>query len=168
MASNPPETDTENEDAATDEAATDEAATDEAATDEAAPDAAAADAVEEATDGESPEQSFSPDELADNGAQAGKPPADVNLDLILDVPVSVTLRVGSTEISIRDLVQLVEGSVVALDRESSEPMDVMVNGTLIAHGEIVVVDEKFGVRLTDVVSPAERIRNINQDSAGTS
>ncbi len=122
---------------------------------------AAEEAPATAANGESAEQNYSPDELEDNGSQNAGPPADVDLSLILDVPVNVSLQVGSTEITIRDLVQLVEGSVVALDRDYSEPMDVMVNGTLIAHGEIVVVDEKFGVRLTDVVSPAERIRNIN-------
>ena len=123
-------------------------------------------AVAAATDSESAGQNYSPDELRDDESQNDRPPADVNLDLILDVPVSVSLQVGSTEITIRDLVRLVEGSVVALDRESSEPMDVMVNGTLIAHGEIVVVDDSFGIRLTDVVSPAERIRNINLDLRG--
>lgn len=103
---------------------------------------------------------FAPEEL-ESGPQSDQPAADVNLDLVLEVPVTVSLQVGSTDISIRDLVQLVEGSVVALDRESTEPLDVLVNGTLIAHGEIVVVDGAFGVRLTDVVSPADRIRNIN-------
>ena len=67
----------------------------------------------------------------------------------------------STDISIRDLVSLVEGSVIALDRDANQSMDVLVNGTLIAHGEIVVVDNRFGVRLTDVVSPTERIENLN-------
>lgn len=119
-----------------------------------------------AANAESAGQNYSPDELRDAGSANDQPPADINLDLVLDVPVSVSLQVGSTEITIRDLVQLVEGSVVALDRESSEPMDVMVNGTLIAHGEIVVVDENFGIRLTDVVSPAERIRNINKELPG--
>ncbi len=112
-------------------------------------------AAAEGGDGE-----FSPQEL-EASPQTDQPAADVNLDLVLEVPVTVSLQVGSTDISIRDLVQLVEGSVVALDRESSEPLDVLVNGTLIAHGEIVVVDGAFGVRLTDVVSPADRIRNIN-------
>lgn len=104
---------------------------------------------------------YQPDEL--KGEPAGKTArgADVNLDLVLDVPVNVSLRVGSTDISIRDLVRLVEGSVIALDQESTEPMDVLVNGMLIAHGEIVIVDEKFGVRLTDVVSPVERIETLN-------
>ena len=106
-------------------------------------------------------QNYSPDELEASAGQAERPAADINLDLVLQVPVNVSLQVGSTDITIRDLVQLVEGSVVALDRESSEPLDVLVNGTLIAHGEIVVVDGAFGVRLTDVVSPAERIRNLN-------
>ncbi len=100
---------------------------------------------------------FEPEELG-SGAAKG---ADVNLDLVLDVPVTVSLRVGSTEIPIRELVRLVEGSVIALDRDASQAMDVLVNGTLVAHGEIVVVDDKFGVRLTDVVSPAERIQTIN-------
>ena len=108
---------------------------------------------------------YSPEELENNagaarmsGAERG---ADVNLDLVLEVPVNISLRVGTTQMSIRDLVNLVEGSVIALDKESSEPMDLLVNGILIAHGEIVVVDEKFGVRLTDVVSPVERIETLN-------
>lgn len=129
---------------------------------EAQEDEAAAGETPASADNEgSTEENYSPDELQDSASANAGPPADVDLGLILDVPVDVSLQVGSTEITIRDLVQLVEGSVVALDRDYSEPMDVMVNGTLIAHGEIVVVDEKFGVRLTDVVSPAERIRNIN-------
>ncbi len=103
---------------------------------------------------------YSPDELQD-GAQKNAAGADVNLDLVLDIPVDVSLRVGSTDISIRDLVSLVEGSVIALDQDAGEPMDVLVNGTLIAHGEIVVVDDQYGVRLTDVVSPTERIEQLN-------
>jgi len=107
------------------------------------------------------ENQFSPDELEQGAAGAAAKKADVDLNLVLDVPVNVALRVGSTDISIRDLVTLIEGSVVALDQEASKPMDVLVNGTLIAHGEIVIVDEKFGVRLTDVVSPVERIETLN-------
>ena len=84
----------------------------------------------------------------------------MNLELVLDVPVTVSLRVGSTTMPIRELVKLVEGSVLALDRQADEPMDVLVNGKLIAHGEIVVVDDRFGVRLTDVVGPLERIEKI--------
>lgn len=104
---------------------------------------------------------YAPDELGDNAANQATGKADVNLDLVLDVPVDVSLRVGSTDISIRDLVTLVEGSVIALDRHADQPMDVLVNGTLIAHGEIVVVDDKYGVRLTDVVSPTERIEKLS-------
>jgi len=110
---------------------------------------------------DTPENQFSPDELQQNPADSSVKGADVDLNLVLDVPVNVALRVGSTDISIRDLVKLIEGSVVALDQDASKPMDVLVNGTLIAHGEIVVVDENFGVRLTDVVSPVERIENLN-------
>lgn len=105
---------------------------------------------------ENPEN-YSPDELGENAPAES---SEVNLDLVLDVPVNISLRVGSTEISIRNLVKLVEGSVVALDRDASEPMDVLVNGTMIAQGEIVVVDDRFGVRLTDVVSPLERIEQL--------
>ena len=107
---------------------------------------------------ESGAEQYSPDELASDAA-AGS--SDVNLDLVLDIPVTVSLRVGSTDISIRDLVSLVEGSVVSLDRDAEAPLDVLVNGTLIAHGEIVVVDDRFGVRLTDVVSPLERIEQLS-------
>ena len=103
-------------------------------------------------------KNYAPDELS--GSRTPSDGGEVNLDLVLDIPVEVSMRVGSTELSIRDLVKLVEGSVVALDRDASEPMDVLVNGTLIAHGEIVVVDDRFGVRLTDVVSPLERIEKL--------
>lgn len=124
-----------------------------------APVAETAPATAEAVNDSGEHEQYSPDELEQKAAP--KNPADLNLDLILDVPVRVSLRAGSTEISIRDLVQLVEGSVIALDQDSNAVMDVLVNGTLIAHGEIVVVDDRFGVRLTDVVSPTERIEKIN-------
>ena len=70
------------------------------------------------------------------------------------------MEIGRTKISIRNLLQLNQGSVIELDRLAGEPMDVLVNGTLVAHGEVVVVNEKFGIRLTDVISPAERIKNL--------
>ncbi len=82
------------------------------------------------------------------------------LEVILDVPVTLSLEVGRTRIAIRNLLQLNQGSVVELDRAAGEPLDVFVNGTLVAHGEVVVVNDRFGVRLTDVVSPAERIRRL--------
>jgi flagellar motor switch protein FliN/FliY len=81
-----------------------------------------------------------------------------NLDLVLDIPVSLSVEVGKTLITIRNLLQLNQGSVLELDRLSGEPLDVFVNGKLIAHGEVVVVNEKFGIRLTDVVSMQERIQ----------
>jgi len=85
---------------------------------------------------------------------------DVNLEVVLDIPVTIAMEIGRTKISIRNLLQLNQGSVVELDRLAGEPMDVLVNGTLVAHGEVVVVNEKFGIRLTDVISPAERIKNL--------
>lgn len=85
---------------------------------------------------------------------------EANLDVILDIPVTLSMEIGRTEITINDLLQLGQGSVVELGRLAGEPMDVMVNGTLIAHGEVVVVDEKFGIRLTDVISPTERIKKL--------
>lgn len=85
---------------------------------------------------------------------------DVNLDVILDVPVTLSLEVGRTRLPIRSLLQLNQGSVVELERSAGEPLDVFVNGTLVAHGEVVVVNDKFGIRLLDVISPAERIRKL--------
>lgn len=96
------------------------------------------------------------DQLQDEGGANLSP----ELDVILDIPVTVSMEVGNTEITIRNLLQLNQGSVIELDRMAGEPLDVLVNGTLIAHGEVVVVNEKFGIRLTDVVSPSERIKKL--------
>lgn len=85
---------------------------------------------------------------------------DASLDVILDIPVNISLEVGSTKISIRNLLKLNQGSVVELDRLAGEPLDVLVNGTLIAHAEVVVVNEKYGIRLTDIISAAERIKKL--------
>lgn len=82
------------------------------------------------------------------------------LDTILDIPVTISMEVGRSSISIRNLLQLNQGSVVELDRVAGEPLDVMINGTLIAHGEVVVVNDKFGIRLTDVISQTERIKKL--------
>ena len=82
------------------------------------------------------------------------------LDSILDIPVTISMEVGRSHISIRNLLQLNQGSVVELDRVAGEPLDVLVNGTLIAHGEVVVVNDKFGIRLTDVISQIERIKKL--------
>lgn len=99
-------------------------------------------------------------EAAPSGAPAVAGSDNPNLDVILDIPVRLTMEVGSTNINIRNLLQLNQGSVIELDRLAGEPLDVLVNGTLIAHGEVVVVNEKFGIRLTDVISPNERIRKL--------
>jgi flagellar motor switch protein FliN/FliY len=85
---------------------------------------------------------------------------EMNLDVVLDIPVTLSMEVGRSRVSIRNLLQLNQGSVVELERATGEPLDVFVNGTLIAHGEVVVVNDKFGIRLTDVISPAERIRKL--------
>ncbi|MDW3150633.1 flagellar motor switch protein FliN, partial [Vibrio sp. 2132-1] len=82
------------------------------------------------------------------------------LDTIMDIPVTISMEVGRSQISIRNLLQLNQGSVVELDRLAGESLDVLVNGTLIAHGEVVVVNDKFGIRLTDVISQTERIKKL--------
>jgi len=96
------------------------------------------------------------DELTDESVHG----SDVNLDVVLDIPVNLSMEIGRTKISIRNLLQLNQGSVVELERLAGEPMDVLVNGTLIARGEVVVVNEKFGIRLTDIISPAERVKKL--------
>ena len=83
-----------------------------------------------------------------------------DLEVVLDIPVKIAMEVGSTQITIRNLLQLNQGSVIELERLAGEPLDVLVNGTLIAHGEVVVVNEKFGIRVTDVISPSERIKKL--------
>jgi flagellar motor switch protein FliN len=88
--------------------------------------------------------------------------APSNIDMILDIPVSLTVELGRTKIAIRSLLQLAQGSVVELDGMAGEPMDVLVNGCLIAQGEVVVVNDKFGIRLTDIITPAERIRRLHK------
>ena len=83
-----------------------------------------------------------------------------NIDMVLDIPVTLSMELGRTRMSIHELLQLNSGSVVELQRMADEPMDVLVNGTLVAHGEAVVIDDKFGIRLTDVVSPKERVKRL--------
>jgi len=85
-----------------------------------------------------------------------------DLDLILDIPVNLTVELGRTKIPIKHILQLAQGSVIELDALAGEPMDVLVNGCLIAQGEVVVVNEKFGVRLTDIVTPSERMRRLHR------
>ncbi|MFZ5466215.1 MAG: flagellar motor switch protein FliN [Pseudomonadota bacterium] len=103
-------------------------------------------------------ESVQPAALGDDAGLTGNP--EVNLEVILDIPVTISLEIGRTSLPIRNLLQLNQGSIVELDRLAGEPLDVLVNGTLIAHGEVVVVNEKFGIRLTDVISPAERVRRL--------
>ena len=101
-------------------------------------------------------------ELDPASSQSSDTPLTDNPDLevVLDIPVKIAMEVGSTQITIRNLLQLNQGSVIELERLAGEPLDVLVNGTLIAHGEVVVVNEKFGIRVTDVISPSERIKKL--------
>jgi flagellar motor switch protein FliN/FliY len=94
----------------------------------------------------------------------GTPGGEANndIDLILDIPVQLTVELGRTRIPIKHILQLAQGSVIELDALAGEPMDVLVNGCLIAQGEVVVVNEKFGIRLTDVVTPSERVRRLHR------
>lgn len=94
------------------------------------------------------------------GAAGGA--GQLNLDLIMDVRLALTLEVGRTRISVRNLLALTQGSVVELDKLAGEPLDVLVNGTLVAHGEVVVVNDKFGIRLLDVVSPEKRVESLKE------
>jgi flagellar motor switch protein FliN/FliY len=94
-----------------------------------------------------------------NGAGAAQ---RTDLDMILDIPVQLEVQLGRTKIAIKNLLQLAQGSVVELDGMAGEPMEVLVNGCLIAQGEVVVVNDKFGIRLTDVITPSERLRKLNR------
>ncbi len=109
---------------------------------------------------EKPKQTYQTAQFEDLHHEPSTSGEDVNLDVILDIPVTLSMEIGRTKIPIRNLLQLNQGSVVELDRLAGEPMDVLVNGTLVAHGEVVVVNEKFGIRLTDVISPAERVKKL--------
>ncbi|MDR1064315.1 MAG: flagellar motor switch protein FliN [Azoarcus sp.] len=112
--------------------------------------------------GESPYQAKPASQLFEDLGNDGPKPGSLNdFDMILDIPVQITVELGRTKLSIRNLLQLAHGSVVELDGLAGEPMDVLVNGTLIAQGEVVVVNDKFGIRLTDIITPAERIRKIH-------
>lgn len=95
-------------------------------------------------------------------AGSGTKSTQNDIDFILDIPVQLTVELGRTKIAIKNLLQLAHGSVVELDRLAGEPLDVLVNGCLIAQGEVVVVNDKFGLRLTDIVTPADRIRKLNK------
>ena len=113
-------------------------------------------ALDDQAEGERQTEMATFDELKDDSGSGS-----VNMDAILDVPVTISMEIGRTRINIRNLLQLNQGSVVELDRLAGEPMDVLVNGTLIAQGEVVVVNEKFGLRLTDIISPSERVKRLS-------
>jgi flagellar motor switch protein FliN/FliY len=110
----------------------------------------------------SPKKSTTP--VFEELSGSNSPGTHVNddLDMILDIPVQITVELGRTRIAIKNLLQLAQGSVVELDGMAGEPMDVLVNGCLIAQGEVVVVNERFGIRLTDIITPSERIRKLNR------
>lgn len=124
---------------------------------EAADAAAAASSEAAAAPSMSPADIF---ERFDSADQSSALPS--NFDMIMDIPVHLTVELGRTKIAIRSLLQLAQGSVVELDGLAGEPMDVLVNGCLIAQGEVVVVNEKFGIRLTDIITPQERIRRLHK------
>lgn len=106
-------------------------------------------------------QAYQPDDVSTMSAEpVASHSGDLDLNAILDIPVKVTVEIGRTQVPIRDLMQYNPGSVVELERLVGEPLDVLVNGTLVAKGEVVVVNERFGIRLTDVVNPAERFKKL--------
>ncbi|OIQ47996.1 MAG: flagellar motor switch protein FliN [Gammaproteobacteria bacterium MedPE] len=121
-----------------------------------------ADAMAEQADAEAEEaQKAELDQLDESAIGGdGEISGDAKLDAILDIPVTISMEVGRSNITIRNLLQLNQGSVIELDRVAGESLDVLVNGTLIAHGEVVVVNDKFGIRLTDVISQTERIKKL--------
>jgi flagellar motor switch protein FliN/FliY len=132
---------------------------DDVKNDLSADDWAAAMAEQEGDGEKSAAQARAFPELAPSGAGAA---AGGRLDMVLDIPVQLTVELGRAKIAIRNLLQLAQGSVIELDRLAGEPMDVLVNGCLIAQGEVVVVNDKFGIRLTDVISPDERMRRLHR------
>jgi flagellar motor switch protein FliN/FliY len=103
-----------------------------------------------------------PAEFAELPRTAAGAAGQLNLDLIMDVRLVLTLEVGRTRLSVRNLLALTQGSVVELDKLAGEPLDVLVNGTLVAHGEVVVVNDKFGIRLLDVVSAEKRVESLKE------
>jgi flagellar motor switch protein FliN/FliY len=103
-----------------------------------------------------------PGQIFEQFASTQKLQVHNDIDMIMDIPVQLTVQLGRTKIAIKNLLQLAQGSVVELDGLAGEPMDVLVNGYLIAQGEVVVVNEKFGIRLTDIITPSERIRKLNR------
>ena len=100
-----------------------------------------------------------------NEISAADPVDDGKMDMIMDIPVTVSVEIGRTKLNIRNLLQLQQGSIVELDRLAGEPLDIYVNKTLVAHGEVVVVNDKFGVRITDVISKTERVKRLSEQQS---
>jgi len=123
-------------------------------------DALSEQAESEAGDDSNKTQSMDTDSLNALESERGDSSNKVDLDVLLDIPVTLQLEIGRAKVSIRNLLSYTQGSVVEMDRLAGEPLDLLVNGTLIAHGEVVVINDKFGVRLTDVVSPQDRIKKL--------
>jgi flagellar motor switch protein FliN/FliY len=107
-------------------------------------------------------EQVAPAQFANFGASGAPTGAGNDISMILDIPVQLTVELGRTRIPIKHILQLAQGSVVELETLAGEPMDVLVNGFLIAQGEVVVVNDKFGIRLTDVVTPSERVRRLSK------
>ena len=114
-------------------------------------------AVEPAVANAEPLQELQAEPAVGGNSQAG---GEINLDALMDVPVTLSVEIGRSKLPIKQLISLNQGSVVELERGVNEPLDLMVNGTLIARGEVVVVDGQFGLRLIDIVSPSERLKNL--------
>lgn len=95
----------------------------------------------------------------DNGGETGAPR---DLEMIMDIPVKLTVELGRTKLTIKQLLELAQGSVIELDGLAGEPMDILINGYLIAQGEVVVVDEKYGIRITEIITPSERVQKLNR------
>lgn len=104
--------------------------------------------------------SLNPEQSEDPDAIGGLPQTISDLGMILDIPVTLSLELGKTNINIGDLMRLNKGSIVELEKEASDPLEVMVNGTLIAYAEVVVINDKYGIRLLDVISESERLKKL--------
>ncbi len=129
-------------------------------TDAAMADDWAAALAEQGGPGASPAEVARPASFQELKAETPPGPVEEKLELVMDIPVTLSVELGRTKIQIRELLQLAQGSVVDLDRLAGEPMDVLVNGFLIARGEVVLVNDKFGIRLTDIISPTERAKRL--------
>lgn len=136
-----------------------EAASDDSATDGAEDDPWGA-ALSEQADSSNNTDEIDAASFASLEQGRGDNTGKVDLDVLLDIPVTLQLEIGRAKVSIRNLLSYTQGSVIEMDRLAGEPLDLLVNGTLIAHGEVVVINDKFGVRLTDVISPQERIKKL--------